>query len=94
MISEKDRFWAALIIRLLVPIDIVSYAFGLFSKISLSTYAISSLVGIAPYAFAIAYIGSLNLVTQIIAMLTGGILVVIIWIFKIPQIRKNFLKRV
>lgn len=92
MISEKDRFWAAVILRLLVPVDLVSYAFGLFSKISFRTYALSSLIGIAPYAFAIAYVGSLNLITQIIALLAGGILLLIVWIFNVPEIRRRYLE--
>lgn len=93
MISEKDRFWTALLLRLTIPLDIVSYAFGLFSNISFRVYALSTFFGILPYALIIAYAGSLDFKTQVTILLIGGIVIAVVWVFNFLRIKRKYFKK-
>jgi len=71
MIPEKHIFWSIVFLRMSIPVDILSYVLGLFSQIRFRTYAIATLIGILPFAFALAYIGALPFYYQIIAFMIG-----------------------
>jgi uncharacterized membrane protein YdjX (TVP38/TMEM64 family) len=49
---------AIVVIRLTVPIDLVSYALGLVPGVPLTAYLVGTLLGYAPYAYLFAYGGS------------------------------------
>ena len=53
--SEKKLFWAVVFLRVVFPVDILSYALGLFSKMKPKSYVLSSFMGIAPFAFILSY---------------------------------------
>ncbi len=44
-------------LRIVVPVDVLSYALGFFSTVSLKVYAAASALGILWFSFAFAYIG-------------------------------------
>lgn len=50
-------FGGIVILRMILPVDIVSFALGLLKELRFSTYAIASLVGILPFAFVLSYAG-------------------------------------
>jgi len=86
--SIGNNFWSVLLLRMLIPVDILSYVLGLFSKIRLMPYAIATIIGITPFAFAFAYLGSVPIIYQIIL----GLIVLIlfsVWIIY----REVFLNR-
>lgn len=58
-----------IMLRLFLPADILSYALGLFTKIDFKTFAWTTLVGLAPFAFVIAFIGYLPWQYQIIGLI-------------------------
>jgi len=58
-VPEKNIFWSIVLLRMLIPVDVLSYVLGLFTKIAWRTYALASLIGIIPFAFIFAYIGTL-----------------------------------
>lgn len=52
-------FWAIVILRMSLPVDLLSYALGLFTNISLKSYMIATFIGIAPFAFIFSYSAAL-----------------------------------
>lgn len=52
---ERNLFLMVVLMRILVPADIVSYALGLFSSIRLVPYTTATLLGTMPFAFTVSY---------------------------------------
>jgi uncharacterized membrane protein YdjX (TVP38/TMEM64 family) len=76
-IPEKNVFWGIVFLRMAVPADILSYVLGLFSRIKFKTYALATLIGVSPFAFIFAYVGSLPFYLQLIALLIGLVFILI-----------------
>lgn len=72
LIPEKNLFWTVVFMRIVLPVDVLSYALGLFSTMSLWSYALATLIGITPFAFVFAYTAHLPLWLQAIALLCIG----------------------
>lgn len=71
-IPDGYEFAGLLLLRLSVPVDILSYALGLFTGVSRKLYYSSTLIGIIPFAFVWAYLGALDYRYQIFAFLLAG----------------------
>lgn len=50
-------FGGIIVLRMILPVDVVSFALGLLKELRLQTYAVASLVGIVPFAFVWSYAG-------------------------------------
>lgn len=57
-IPEKLEFLSIVLLRMVVPVDLLSYALGFFSNISFARYTIATIIGITPFAAVFAYGGS------------------------------------
>lgn len=57
--STKNLFWTVILLRMTVPVDVLSYALGLFSNMTSRSYFIATIIGITPFAFIFSYLGSL-----------------------------------
>jgi uncharacterized membrane protein YdjX (TVP38/TMEM64 family) len=77
MIPEENMFWGIILLRISIPVDVLSYVLGLFSIIKFRTYALATLVGIAPLAFVLAYVGGLSIGYQIGAIIIAGTIMLI-----------------
>jgi len=71
-IPNKHVFWSVVFLRIILPADILSYVLGLFSKISKRDFVLATTLGVAPLAFALAYLGTFPLEYQIIAFVIAG----------------------
>ena len=67
MLPEGNVFWAIVLLRIAIPVDALSYVFGLFSKIRISTFTLATAIGLIPQSFALAYLGGLQFRYQAIA---------------------------
>jgi len=67
--SSEHIFWAVVLLRLSVPVDVLSYALGLFSTMSVRSYLFATLIGVTPFAFIFSYTGTLAPGLQIIVVL-------------------------
>lgn len=85
LISSKHLFWSVVLLRMVLPVDILSYALGLFSVIGWKKYALATTLGVTPFAFVFAYAGTLPLRYQLIVLLTLAPLI-IIWILRTQKI--------
>lgn len=56
-IPQRAQFVSIVMLRMLIPVDVLSYAIGLFSSVSLSTYTLATVIGVAWFSFAFAYLG-------------------------------------
>lgn len=56
-IPDDEVFWRITLLRLLLPVDLLSYALGLLPKIPLTPYLLATALGVAPFAFIMAYAG-------------------------------------
>lgn len=56
-IPNDIGFAGIVILRMIFPVDVTSFALGLLKHLSFSMYAIASLIGIIPFAFVWSYAG-------------------------------------
>ena len=57
-IPKETRFATIVLIRMSMPVDIVSYALGFIRSISLVNYTLATIIGVSWFSFAFAYLGS------------------------------------
>ncbi len=82
-IPRKNIFWSIVLLRMIIPTDVLSYALGIFTKIKIRTYLLATLIGITPIAFLISYLGGIDIYIQIILVLIAGIILILFWILKL-----------
>ena len=81
-IPKENLFLDIVLLRMILPVDILSYALGLFSKVKFKTYALATLIGITPFAFVFSYLGIVNIYYQIIGFFVIGLIIVLIHEFR------------
>lgn len=77
-IPKDNLFFSVVILRMIIPVDILSYALGLFSKINFKTYALATILGITPFAFVFSYLGLVDIYYQIIGFVFIGFMIIMI----------------
>ena len=70
-VPNGDLFWSVVLLRMLVPVDLLSYALGLFAPLSWGRYVGATALGVAPFGFYFAYVGTLPLRYQIGALVAA-----------------------
>ncbi len=83
-IPRGEYFLDIVLLRMIVPVDLLSYALGLFSKVNFRTYALATFIGIMPFAFVFSYLGTISLKYQII-----GFVVIAFVIGLVHELRKK-----
>jgi uncharacterized membrane protein YdjX (TVP38/TMEM64 family) len=71
----EDLFWSIVLVRLVLPMDVISYVLGLFTDIRWATYVGATALGLTPSAFLLAYFGKLPHAYGIIAFCVGAMAV-------------------
>jgi uncharacterized membrane protein YdjX (TVP38/TMEM64 family) len=74
----EDLFWSIVLLRLVMPMDVMSYVLGLFSDITWPKYVTATALGLTPSAFVLAYLGKLPNAYELI-MFGVGVAVVGAW---------------
>lgn len=67
-VPEENIFWTVVFLRMAVPVDVLSYALGLFSRMKSVPYFFATLIGVAPFALVFAYAGTLPFLYQMEAL--------------------------
>ena len=57
IIPHDYYFLSVFLLRMITPVDFLSYALGLFTAIPFRTYALATILGIIPFAFIYSYGG-------------------------------------
>lgn len=74
LIPPKNIFWSVVFMRIVLPVDLLSYALGLFTEMHFGLYVLATFVGIMPFAFIFSYIVTVPIVFQIVAFVIGLII--------------------
>jgi len=90
-IPENNAFWSLVLLRMIVPVDILSYAVGLFSKIRAKTFLGATFIGVMPFAFIFAYVGTLSSKIQIIIFIEILAAILLMLIYRKSSIKKIIL---
>jgi uncharacterized membrane protein YdjX (TVP38/TMEM64 family) len=86
VIPKRNIFWLVAFARFFLPIDVISYAVGLFTKMRWSSYLFATLTGVIPFAFIFAHGSQLKLGIQISIALLFFVLV----LFRYKKIKEFF----
>jgi uncharacterized membrane protein YdjX (TVP38/TMEM64 family) len=77
-IPKKNLFINIVLLRMAIPVDILSYALGLLSKIKFRTYFLATIIGLIPFAFIFSFLGTVPFYYQILGFFVVGLLIVLI----------------
>lgn len=81
----KRVFVTLLVLRMCVPVDVLSYAVGLFVPISRFKYFLATLLGVAPFAFVFAYASELPMLYQVVTLIGAG-LVALVGVWRVTRL--------
>ena len=79
-IPAHKKFLGLVLIRFFIPFDIVNYLLGLFTKINLKTFFLSTLIGTLPISFVFVYIGTLPVGYQIFSLILFAFFIIFVGI--------------
>lgn len=85
VLGEKYLFWDLILLRAAVPVDILSYAVGLFTSIGIGAYTLATFIGIIPFAFIFSYASRAPFLMQFLF----GILAITVMYFGYRKIHKS-----
>ena len=77
-LPSEVRFLTIVMLRILVPVDVLSYTLGLFSTISVLQYTIATAIGVSWFSFAFAYLGVAAFEKNIYLFATIGVLSLVV----------------
>lgn len=89
LLAGKNVFWKIVLIRMIVPTDIGSYALGLVTTVPLKTYVPATFIGVIPFAivFASASVGSP--IVQIIILFSSFATATAVFIWLLERERRK-----
>jgi len=76
---HESLFLSIVALRVLIPVDILSYAIWFFTPIKRLPYFLSTLIWISPFAIIFSYIGAVSFNQQVILIIIWVILLVFSW---------------
>jgi len=86
---QNHLFVGIILLRIAIPIDVVSYAIGLFTNIRFIPYFFATLIGFLPLAFFLAYIGTLPAYVQIISFVIFLLVIIIGFL----SVKRKYIKK-
>jgi len=82
-LPKKNIFWPLVLARIFLPVDIISYAVGLFTKMHWGLFFLATVLGTSIFSFFFAYASELPIIIQLAA---GSILLLLI-IFRYKRLK-------
>ena len=79
-IPQERIFWSVVLLRIMIPVDLLSYALGIFGVLGWRRYTLATIIGITPFAFIFAYLGTLPISYQLFSIPAGILLIFIVYI--------------
>lgn len=74
-LPKHHIFFGVILMRVALPVDLVSYALGLFNIMSFKAYLAATFIGIVPFAFAFSYFSDIGALFQVGAFAAGIVLI-------------------
>src|SRR3989344_5325913 len=78
-IPQERIFWSVVLLRIMIPVDLLSYALGIFGVLGWKKYTLATIIGITPFAFIFAYLGTLPVSYQLFSIPAGILLIFIVY---------------
>ncbi len=82
-IPKDASFLGVVLLRMIIPVDVLSYALGLLTLMPLRSYLLATLIGVTPFSFLFAYAGDAILSGSYLKlfgiMLAGGLIVLAVY---------------
>ena len=78
-IPQERIFWSVVLLRIMIPVDLLSYALGIFGVLGWKKYTLATIIGISPFAFIFAYLGTLPVSYQLFSITAGILLIFIVY---------------
>ena len=88
LINPRHRIASLIMLRMTFPVDVLSYALGLFSpRTSMGEIALSTVIGAAPFALLFALFPSLSTTTQVMIFgaSTAVFAIYTVWLLRRPS---------
>jgi uncharacterized membrane protein YdjX (TVP38/TMEM64 family) len=76
-IPKEHLFLTVVFLTMVVAMDGISYVFGLFSKMSLRDYTLATIIGLVPFTFVLAYVGSMPFYYTVLFLIIGLVILAI-----------------
>ena len=93
LLSAKTSFLTIVALRMLVPVDALSYALGLVSNVSLKIYTTATMLGIVWFSFAFAYLGDSLIRQDYVLLVRIGVASVTILVSSFLYVRYAMTKK-
>lgn len=87
-IPEERVFWYLIFLRIVIPVDILSYMLGLFTHVRWKLFIFTTLIGVIPVIIFLSFFGSIPFLYQIISF-ASGILIILFFVFTRKLKTKN-----
>ena len=71
LVPRENLFWFLVFLRMILPVDITSYALGLLRRINWRLFLATTIIGVMPFAFILSYAGTLSIIYQIVLFSAG-----------------------
>ena len=81
-IPDKRLFLYLIFLRIITPVDLLSYALGLFTNINWKMFFWSTFIGVIPATFALSYFGTFPAKNQLMIFFIGTIVLAIVLMTK------------
>lgn len=88
--SGENQFWTIVLLRMIIPTDILSYALSLFTRVEFKIYALATLVGVIPGGFIFSYTGTLPVKYQTVVFLLGGAIIFTMYWLRHKKTKKQW----
>lgn len=79
-LPDQTHFWVIVLLRLTLPVDLVSYALGMTKSLSFTSYIVATIVGVTWFSFAFAYLGDAFFKGNSVVLIELGLASVFIFI--------------
>ena len=77
-IPKKHYFWTLILMRIIIPADILSYTLGIMTRISYPFFIITTIIGIIPASIYFSYLGVLPIFYQLMGWAYGILILAIL----------------
>lgn len=78
LLPRHHIFLGVVLMRIALPVDLVSYALGLFNIMSFKAYLAATFIGIVPFAFVFSYFSDTSILFQVSAFAAGLLLIALV----------------
>lgn len=89
-IPRRNAFLAVVLLRIALPVDLLSYALGIFSSMGYGMFFWSTVIGISPFAFIVTYAATSSVTLRIVVSALGSLVmfVGVYYVFSYSKSRK------